>query len=41
MADTDLSARFEKISDSAKTATDKVKAAGQRSKEQLVSRVIN
>ena len=35
MADTDLSARFEKISDSAKTATDKVKAAGQRSKEQL------
>jgi hypothetical protein len=35
MSDADLKAQFEKISDTATTATDKVKAAGQRTREQL------
>jgi hypothetical protein len=35
MSDADLKAQFEKISDSAKTATDKVKAAGERTRDQL------
>jgi hypothetical protein len=35
MADTDLGTQFEKISDKAKTATDKLKAANLRSKDQL------
>jgi hypothetical protein len=35
MADTDLSAQFEKISDDAKIATDKLKAASQKTRDQL------
>ena len=35
MSDADLKAQFEKISDTARTATDKVKAAGERTREQL------
>ena len=35
MSDADLKAQFEKISDTARTATDKVKAAGQRTRDQL------
>jgi hypothetical protein len=35
MSDADLKAQFEKISDTAKTATDKVQAAGQRTRDQL------
>jgi hypothetical protein len=35
MADTDLSAQFEKISDNAKIATDKLKAASQKTHDQL------
>jgi hypothetical protein len=35
MSDADLKARFEKISDTAKTAADKVEAAGERTRDQL------
>ena len=35
MSDADLKAQFEKISDTARTATDKVEAAGQRTRDQL------
>jgi hypothetical protein len=35
MSDVDLKAQFEKISDTAKTATNKVEAAGERTREQL------
>jgi lysozyme family protein len=35
MSDIDLKGQFEKISDTAKTATDKVKAAGERTRDQL------
>src|SRR6185312_16462664 len=35
MSDTDLKAQFGKISDTAKAATDKVKAAGERTRDQL------
>lgn len=35
MADTDLRANFEKISDKAKAATDELKAAGHRTRDQL------
>jgi len=39
MSDADLKARFEKISDKAKTATDKVEAAGERTRDHLESDV--
>ncbi|HEY2502299.1 MAG TPA: hypothetical protein VGI68_13005 [Mycobacterium sp.] len=35
MANIDLSAQFDKISDRAKADTEKVKAAGQRTRDQL------
>jgi hypothetical protein len=35
MSDADLNAQFKKISHSAKTATDKVKAASRRTRDQL------
>ena len=35
MSDADLKAQFEKISDTARTAADKVEAAGQRTRDQL------
>ena len=35
MSDADLKARFEKISDTARTAADKVEAAGERTRDQL------
>ena len=35
MSDADLKAQFEKIADSARTAADKVEAAGQRTRDQL------
>jgi hypothetical protein len=35
MSDTDLKAQFGRISDTAKAATDKVKAAGERTRDQL------
>ena len=35
MSDIDLKGQFEKISDTAKTATDKVMAAGERTRDQL------
>ena len=35
MAGADLSAQFEKISDNVKTANDKIKAAGTKTKDQL------
>jgi hypothetical protein len=35
VADTDLSAEFEKISDKAKAATDELKSAGHRTRDQL------
>ena len=35
MADGDLRANFDKISDKAKAATDELKAAGHRTREQL------
>ncbi|MCW2653814.1 MAG: hypothetical protein JWR32_4790 [Mycobacterium sp.] len=35
MSDADLKAQFEKIADTARTATDKVEAAGQRTRDQL------
>jgi hypothetical protein len=35
VADTDLSAEFEKISDKAKAASDELKSAGHRTRDQL------
>jgi hypothetical protein len=37
MADTDLSTKFEKISDKAKTALDQLRAASQRTRDQLAA----
>ena len=35
MSDANVKGQFEKISDTAKTATDKVQAAGERTRDQL------
>ncbi|MDT5196954.1 MAG: hypothetical protein QOH20_3708, partial [Mycobacterium sp.] len=37
MADNDFSAQFEKISDKAKTATDALRAAGDKTKDKLAA----
>jgi hypothetical protein len=39
VADTDLSAEFEKISDKAKAAADELKSAGHRTRDQLEANV--
>jgi hypothetical protein len=41
VSNTDLSTEFEKISDKAKTATQNLRAAGQRTKDQLAGDVAN